>query len=140
MSLIFTSTLGFGNVILFLGVSNYLIDSYTIYAASVLAANAVLRSLFGAGFPLFTTAMYQKLGIHWASSIPAFLALVCVPLPFLFYRYGAAIRQRCQYSAEAARVMEQLRKSHTAAAPASSHQPAAELQDSKPEEKANHEV
>jgi hypothetical protein len=28
---------------------NYLIDSYTVYAASVLAANSVLRSLFGAG-------------------------------------------------------------------------------------------
>lgn len=27
-------------------------DSYTIYAASVLAANSILRSLFGAAFPL----------------------------------------------------------------------------------------
>ena len=139
VSLIFTSTLGFGNVMLFLGVSNYLIDSYTIYAASVLAANAVLRSLFGAAFPLFTTAMYRKLGIQWASSIPAFLALACVPLPFLFYRYGAAIRQRCQYSAEAARVMEQLRKSHTAPASVSPRQPAAVLQDSQPEKKADNQ-
>jgi len=30
-------------------------DAYVIFAASVLAANAVLRSLFGAAFPLFTT-------------------------------------------------------------------------------------
>jgi hypothetical protein len=35
----------------------YLVDSYTIYAASVLAANSVLRSLFGAAFPLFTSYM-----------------------------------------------------------------------------------
>ena len=40
----------------------YLIDSYVIFAASVLAANSVLRSLFGAIFPLFTTYMYQNLG------------------------------------------------------------------------------
>lgn len=40
---------GFGMVLIFLGIMNYLIDSYTIFAASVLAANSVLRSLFGAG-------------------------------------------------------------------------------------------
>jgi hypothetical protein len=45
-----------------LGVMNYLIDAYTIFAASVLAANSVLRSCFGAAFPLFTTQMYASLG------------------------------------------------------------------------------
>ena len=99
---------GFGMVMVFLPVLNYLIDAYTIYAASVLAANAALRSIFGAAFPLFTTPMYENLGIHWASSIPAFLALVCVPLPFLFYRYGAAIRVRCRYAAESEAFMEKL--------------------------------
>ena len=116
VSLIFSGALGFGNVMLFLSVSNYLIDTYTIYAASVFTANAVLRSLFGAALPLFTTYMFQNLGIHWASSVPAFLALACAPLPFLFYRFGAAIRRQCKYSAEAARVMEQLRASHAAPA------------------------
>lgn len=91
---------GFGMVLVFLGIMNYLIDAYTIFAASVLAANSVLRSCFGAAFPLFTTYMYQNLGIHWASSIPAFLALACVPFPFLFYKYGAAIRKRCKFSAQ----------------------------------------
>ncbi|KAJ5908001.1 MFS general substrate transporter [Penicillium taxi] len=42
---------GFGIVLVFLGVMNYLIDAYTIYAASVLAANSVLRSIFGAVSP-----------------------------------------------------------------------------------------
>lgn len=51
-------------VLIFLGIMNYLIDSYTIFAASVLAANSVLRSLFGAAFPLFTTQMYANLGIQ----------------------------------------------------------------------------
>jgi len=46
---------GFGMVLVFLGIMNYLIDAYTIFAASVLAANAVLRSIFGAVFPLFTS-------------------------------------------------------------------------------------
>jgi hypothetical protein len=60
---------------------NYLLDAYTIYAASVLAAAAMLRSLFGFAFPLFTEQMYKTLGIHWASSVPA---LLTVRYPFFF--------------------------------------------------------
>ncbi|KAL2827906.1 MFS general substrate transporter [Aspergillus pseudoustus] len=99
---------GFGMVLIVLGVMNYLIDAYTFYAASVLAANAVLRSLFGAAFPLFTAYMYDALGIHWASSVPAFLALACAPFPFLFYRYGAALRKRCKYAAESDAFIQKL--------------------------------
>ncbi|RMZ88040.1 hypothetical protein DV736_g4740, partial [Chaetothyriales sp. CBS 134916] len=102
---------GFGIVLMFLPVMNYLIDSYTIYAASVLAANSILRSLFGAIFPLFTTYMYNNLGIHWASSIPGFLALGCLPFPFLFWKYGHKIRMKCKYSAQAHEMMQQLRES-----------------------------
>lgn len=101
---------GFGMVLVFLGVMNYLIDAYTIYAASVLAANSVLRSIFGAVFPLFTSYMYEGLGIHWASSIPAFLALACIPFPFLFYKYGAAIRKRCKYSAQSNAFIQKLQE------------------------------
>lgn len=114
VSIIFTAPFGFGMVLVFLSIMNYLIDAYTIYAASVLAANSVLRSLFGAVFPLFTTYMYDNLGIHWASSIPAFLALACVPFPFLFYRFGPAIRQKCKFSREAAEVMAKMRKTQSA--------------------------
>ncbi|PYI08225.1 MFS general substrate transporter [Aspergillus sclerotiicarbonarius CBS 121057] len=92
---------GFGLVLVFLTVFNYLIDAYTIYSASVLAANSALRSLFGFAFPLFTTYMFNNLGIHWASSIPAFLSLACVPFPIIFYVYGARIRKRCIYAAQA---------------------------------------
>ncbi|KAJ5651282.1 uncharacterized protein N7484_005005 [Penicillium longicatenatum] len=106
---------GFGMVLVFLSVFNYLIDSYTIFAASVLAANSALRSLLGMAFPLFTTYMYENLGIHWASSIPAFLALACVPFPFVFYKYGAQIRQRCTFAAEADAFMRRLAEKNQAA-------------------------
>ncbi len=99
---------GFGMVLVFLSIMSYLIDTYTIFAASVLAANSVLRSIFGAVFPLFTTYMYQDLGIHWASSIPAFLALACVPFPFLFYKYGKPIRLRCKYAAQSDAFMRKM--------------------------------
>jgi hypothetical protein len=101
---------GFGMVLVFLSIMNYLIDAYTIFAASVLAANSVLRSCFGDAFPLFTTYMYNNLGIHWASSIPAFLALACVPFPFLFYKYGATIRKRCKFAAESDAFMRKIQE------------------------------
>lgn len=101
-----------GLVSVFLSLLTYLIDSYTVFAASVLAASSVLRSLFGAAFPLFTTYMYRDLGIHWASSVPGFLALACMPVPWLFYRYGARIRMRCRYAAEAALVLEKIQAAH----------------------------
>lgn len=122
VSIIATVPFGFGMVLVFLSVSvrppslpvirfaktdrwraqMYLVDSYLIYAASVLAANSVLRSLFGAAFPLFTTEMYDALGVNWASTLVGFLALACAPMPFLFARYGRAVRTRCKYAKEAA--------------------------------------
>ncbi|KAL2030122.1 hypothetical protein VTO58DRAFT_109315 [Aureobasidium pullulans] len=101
---------GFGMILVFLGVMNYLIDAYTIYAASALAANSVLRSLFGMAFPLFTSYMYANLGIHWASCIPAFLALMCLPMPFLFYKFGPNIREKCKFAAESAAFMQKMRE------------------------------
>jgi hypothetical protein len=42
--------------------SNYLVNSHTIYAATVLAAAAIFRSIVGAVFPFFTTQMYNRIG------------------------------------------------------------------------------
>ncbi|GAB1218196.1 hypothetical protein ATERTT37_007449 [Aspergillus terreus] len=99
---------GFGLVAVFMPVTNYLVDSYTIYAASVIAGQCLLRSSFACVFPLFTPYMYRGLGIHWASCVPAFLSLGCAPLPFVFYKYGAEIRKKCHYSAEADAYMRSL--------------------------------
>jgi hypothetical protein len=60
VSIIGTAPFGFGLVLVFLSIMNYLIDAYVIYAASVLAANSMLRSLFGASFPLFTTCKFTS--------------------------------------------------------------------------------
>ncbi|KAK9780259.1 putative Major facilitator superfamily (MFS) profile domain-containing protein [Seiridium cardinale] len=108
VSIILSAPFGSGCVLVILPVVNYLIDSYTIYAASVLAANAIFRCVVGAAFPLFTAQMYGNLGIHWASSIPAFLTLACLPFPLVMYRYGGVLRMRCTYAAEAAEMMRQL--------------------------------
>ncbi|ETS06862.1 MFS general substrate transporter [Trichoderma reesei RUT C-30] len=92
---------GLGMVLVFTSVSAYLVDTYSVMAASALAANVVMRSTCAAVFPLFTEQMYKALGIHWASTIPAILTLICAPLPFFFYNWGSRIRARCKYSAAA---------------------------------------
>lgn len=97
-------------VLVYLSCMNYLVDTYVIYAASCLAGSAVIRAIFGAVFPLFTPKMYSSLGLHWASSVPAFMALLCAPFPFIFYRYGAGIRAKGKYAAEAAKELENLYK------------------------------
>ncbi|CRL20315.1 Sucrose/H+ symporter, plant [Penicillium camemberti] len=90
---------GAGFVMVFICCANYLIDAYVIFAASVLAANSVMRSIFACVFPLFTTYMFNDIGIHWGVAVPGFIALACLPFPVLFYVYGAKIRARCKYAA-----------------------------------------
>ncbi|OCK73702.1 major facilitator superfamily transporter [Lepidopterella palustris CBS 459.81] len=104
-----TAIFSYGLVVLFLSLTNYLVDTYVIFAASVLAASTVLRSIFGAVFPLFTTPMLHNLGIHWAGSVPAFLALACMPFPLLFYVYGRRIRSKGKYAVQAAEMLQKLR-------------------------------
>ncbi|KAI5477609.1 hypothetical protein MNV49_006096 [Pseudohyphozyma bogoriensis] len=77
---------------IFLGVFNYLIDTYLMNAASALAINTVCRSAFGAGFPLFATQMYNKLSTPGATGLLAGIATVFIPVPFVLYRYGKKIR------------------------------------------------
>ncbi|KAF1954880.1 MFS general substrate transporter [Byssothecium circinans] len=93
---------GFGMVLLYMSLTNYIVDAYMGYSASALAASTVLRSVAGAAFPLFTGSMYAKLGIHWASSIPGFLALVFVPCLFGFYKWGHILRTKTRFGQEAA--------------------------------------
>jgi hypothetical protein len=71
---------------------------YLQAAATALAANTVVRSAFGAGFPLFATQMFEKLGVQWASSLLGFIALALMPIPFLFYRYGPTLRRMSKHS------------------------------------------
>jgi hypothetical protein len=110
-----------------------LVDSYLLYAASVLAANSIIRSLFGAVFPLFVTNMYANLGknettlryavalsiddhrsslpgVNWAGTLVAFLALACAPMPFIFFKFGRTIRLKSPYSREADAMGQKMRE------------------------------
>ncbi|PTB74188.1 MFS general substrate transporter [Trichoderma longibrachiatum ATCC 18648] len=85
---------GFGLMSIFLQALNYLVDAYLMFAASALAGNTFMRSLFGAAFPLFGRQMFEGMHIEWAATLLGCVALVLAPIPFVFYFYGAKIRAK----------------------------------------------
>lgn len=87
-----TSFVGLGLICTFMPIMTYLIDAYTLYAASAIAANTVLRSILGAMLPLAGPSMYSALGLGWGNSLLGFIAFAMLPLPFIFWRYGERIR------------------------------------------------
>lgn len=74
-------------------IMTYLVDCYPVYASSAIAANTVLRSLFGAILPLAGSPMYKTLGVGWGSSLLGFIAVAMIPIPLLFYRFGGKLRK-----------------------------------------------
>ncbi|KAF8191270.1 MFS polyamine transporter [Pholiota molesta] len=93
-----TIVIGTGISLIFMSFLSYLVDTYLMYSASAFAANTVVRSAVAASFPLFTVQMFTNLGVNWACTLIGLLALLFVPCPFLFYKYGPQIRMRSTFS------------------------------------------
>ncbi|KMU77987.1 benomyl/methotrexate resistance protein [Coccidioides immitis RMSCC 3703] len=89
---------GFGIIVIFLQGLNYLTDIYMMFTNSAFAANTLVRSGFGAAFPLFAAQMFHKLGVRWAGSLLGFLTVAMIPVPMLFYVYGNKIRAMSRFS------------------------------------------
>ncbi len=87
-----TAIVGIGIMAVFMSISTYLVDAFTIHAASALAANTVLRSVVGAVLPLAGPAMYSRLGLGWGNSVLAFIAIALIPIPLLLMKYGEWLR------------------------------------------------
>ncbi|KAK5120946.1 hypothetical protein LTR85_005730 [Meristemomyces frigidus] len=85
-------------LLIFVAYLNYLTDSYLMYAASALAANTVARSACGAAAPLFTTYMFDSLGVGGGGSLIGGVACLLAPIPFIFYKYGEGIRKKSKFA------------------------------------------
>ncbi|XP_014561661.1 hypothetical protein COCVIDRAFT_22263 [Bipolaris victoriae FI3] len=92
--MIATGMIGFGLLMTFLPANTYLVDVFTVHAASAMAAATVLRSLVAAFVPLSSKTMYEKMGYGWGNSMLGFIATALVPIPFLFLKFGDRIRAR----------------------------------------------
>ncbi|KAI0828097.1 bicyclomycin resistance protein [Hypoxylon sp. FL0890] len=89
-----TAVVGVGNLIVFMSIQMYLVDTFTIYAASAIASNTVVRSLAGAVLPLAGLPMYSKLGIGWGNSLLGFIAVALFPVSLVTIKYGEYLRNR----------------------------------------------
>ncbi|KAB2107647.1 Efflux pump bik6 [Alternaria gaisen] len=90
--------MGTGFFTIFQAALNYLVDTFTLYAASAVAANTFLRSAFAGAFPLVVTPLYHNIGVGPASSITGGFAALLIPVPFVFYIYGKRIRRSSKWS------------------------------------------
>lgn len=99
----FSIPFGIGNGLTFIYGANYLAGAYGIYAASALASNAVIRSVFGGTLPLAGPMMYEVLTPRWAGTLLGLLEVALIPIPYIFWRYGGRIRDR-------SKVIRQLRE------------------------------
>lgn len=89
-----TGIVGLGNLMAFMCISTYLIDAFSVYAASALAANTVIRSVMGAVLPLCGQKMYKSLGLGWGSTTLALVAFALLPVPIVINRYGERLRKK----------------------------------------------
>ncbi|KAJ7624415.1 MFS polyamine transporter [Roridomyces roridus] len=93
-----TIPVGFGISAIFISFLSYLIDTYLMYAASAFAANTFARSLVAAGFQLFTVQMFDGMGVGYACTLLGGVGLLLAPMPFLFFRYGARVREGSRWA------------------------------------------
>ncbi|KZV61185.1 MFS general substrate transporter [Peniophora sp. CONT] len=89
---------GAGAFFVFTSSFTYIVSTYRPIAASAMASNTAMRCCFAAGFPLFAGPMYDTLGTVGATALLAGLTTLMAPLPFIFHRYGAQLRERSRFA------------------------------------------
>ena len=85
-------------MVIFVAYLNYLTDTYLMFTASAMAANTITRSALGAAAPLYTQYMFDALGVGGGGSLIGGVAVLLVPIPFIFYKYGKSIRRRSKFA------------------------------------------
>ncbi|KAJ5114106.1 hypothetical protein N7456_002640 [Penicillium angulare] len=89
-----TGLVGFGVMFTFIPFNVYMIDAYTKYAASAIAAGNVLRSLSAALLPLTGVPLYDRLGYGWGNSLLAFISLGLGAMCLVFRKNGERWREK----------------------------------------------
>ncbi|KAJ2933874.1 hypothetical protein H1R20_g3242, partial [Candolleomyces eurysporus] len=97
---------GFAMIMLYVSANSYIIDSYSSFAATAMAAKTLLRSEIGAMVPLFVNQMFHHMGFQYAGLLLALIATAIAPIPFVFYRYGEMIRLKSKRASKDRRVRD----------------------------------
>ncbi|KAK4201205.1 putative transporter mfs2 [Triangularia verruculosa] len=87
--------IGLGSFFIVMPAQTYFVDIFGQQgAASALAANTVVRNIFGTFLALAAPPLYGNLGLGWGNSLLGFICLGFAPIPVLFYKYGEYLRKR----------------------------------------------
>ena len=78
----------------YISANSYIVDSYSNFAASAIAAKTLMRSEIGAMVPLYVTQMFHNMGFQYAGLLLALISVAIMPIPFVFFIYGERIRQK----------------------------------------------
>ncbi|KAK0458255.1 spermine transporter [Desarmillaria tabescens] len=95
---------GFALIIIYISANSYIVDSYSSFAASAIAAKTFLRSEIGAAVPLYSTQMFHNMGFQYAGLLLALVSVAIAPIPFVFYVYGEKIRQRSKKATQSVKM------------------------------------
>lgn len=90
--------MGYGFYTIFTSSTNYLVDTFQHWGSSAVAANTFVRSLFAGILPLLVKPWFHHMGNGWALTVLGGFAVLNVPIPFIFARYGPQIRNRGKYT------------------------------------------
>ncbi|KAJ5599817.1 Major facilitator superfamily domain general substrate transporter [Penicillium hetheringtonii] len=96
---------GFGLLIIFIQLFNYLIDTYLMFESNIQTVlprlspriHSVDQWLQQLSL-LFSRQMFENMGIQWASTLLGCVAAVLVPIPIAFYFFGKKLRMKSKFA------------------------------------------
>lgn len=85
------------NYAIYMATIDYMIAAYGPYSASATGGNALARDFLAGISAMYATPLYDMLGLEWASTLLAFLAIIVAIPVYIFYWKGPAIRERSRF-------------------------------------------
>ncbi|RMY82018.1 hypothetical protein D0864_08157, partial [Hortaea werneckii] len=94
----FGAFIGAGFHVTFQQCINFLVDTYSVHAASAVAANTFLRSLFAFALPLSARPLLAQTGAGATCSILGAISCIALPIPFWFMFHSAKLREKSRFA------------------------------------------
>lgn len=89
-----TVLFGYSMTAIFVSSYSYIINIYGTWSSSALGSVTMARYLVAAGMVVAARPMYQGIGVHWSLTFLGCLGVLCLPVPWLLFRYGSILRQK----------------------------------------------
>ncbi|KAJ9480091.1 putative drug/proton antiporter YHK8 (putative) [Pseudozyma hubeiensis] len=96
--MIFSCMIAVANYAIYMTTIDYMIAAYGPYSASATGGNALARDFLAGISAMYSTPLYNRLGLEWASTLLAFLAILVAIPAYVFYWKGPQIRERSKFA------------------------------------------